>query len=127
MISEIYLKTTCDVNTAFDTYTGMYNGIKMEEAALLDKLEIHISFDDTAIDELIHQAVEKDEDAGSLAFRLAKKLEYGLKLVRDRSGIETFTITDEAVTDMEKYINDLVKRYYRQDYDLPYGEVLDGD
>ncbi|MBN2124537.1 MAG: AAA family ATPase [Deltaproteobacteria bacterium] len=127
LISEIYLKTTCDINTAFDTYTEMYNGIKMEEAALLDKLEINISFDDTAIDELIHQAVDKDEDAGALAFRLAKKLEYGLKLVRDRSGIETFTITDEAVTDMEKYINDLVKRYYRQDYDLPYGEVLDGD
>jgi hypothetical protein len=43
-----------------------------------------------------------------------KRLEYGLKLVKDRSGADLFVITREAVTDMERYINDLVKRYYRE-------------
>jgi ATP-dependent Clp protease ATP-binding subunit ClpX len=59
--------------------------------------------------------------------QLSKKLEYGLKLVRDRSGVEHFVITRDAVLDMDKYINDLVKSYYRKDYDpdlLQKGEVL---
>jgi hypothetical protein len=49
-----------------------------------------------------------------LTFRLAKKLEYGLKLVRDRSDDDHFVISAEAITDMDKYVNDLVKAVYRQ-------------
>jgi len=66
---------------------------------------------------LIRQAIETDQEAGPLTFQLAKKLEYGLKLVRDRSGMEDFIINGEAVTDMEKYINGLVTKFYRRDSD----------
>jgi ATP-dependent Clp protease ATP-binding subunit ClpX len=68
------------------------------------------------VDELIRKAVDTGQQAGSLALQLAKRLEYGLKLVKDRAGTEEFVITSEAVMDMEKYINGLVKRYYRQNY-----------
>ena len=50
--------------------------------------------------------------------QLAKKLEYGLKLVKDRAGMDSFSITGEAVNDMEKYINNLVKTYYRHKPEL---------
>ena len=61
--------------------------------------------------------MEMGQEADSLTFQLAKKLEYGLKLVRDRSGVDSFNITGEAITDMEKYINNLVKKYYRHEHD----------
>ena len=48
---------------------------------------------------------------------MAKKLEYGLKLVKDRSGIEHFTLNRDAIIDMEKFINTLLKKYYRQHFD----------
>jgi len=54
-----------------------------------------------------------------LTFQLAKKLEYGLKLVKDRSGVDHFVITKDAVLDMDRYINELVKRYYRKEYSAP--------
>ena len=69
--------------------------------------------------------METDGEAGSLTFQLAKKLEYGLKLVRDRSGMKDFVVTKEAVTDMETFINDLVKKFYRQEYDLYCSEKKD--
>jgi len=109
------MKTNMDINTAFDDFIAMHNQIKMEEASLHGEVEIGMTFDDGAIDELIKRAIETGQEAGQLAFQLAKKLEYGLKLVRDRSGVDHFTITREAAEDMEKYINDLVKRYYRKD------------
>ena len=124
LIAEIYLKRNFDINTAFEDFTGMYNQIKMEEASLPNELELNITFDDHAIDELIWKAIETDQEAGALSFHLAKKLEYGLKLVRDRSGVENFKISGEAVTDMEKYINDLMKRYYRKECDPYYSDNL---
>jgi endopeptidase Clp ATP-binding regulatory subunit ClpX len=118
LIAELYLKTICDITSAFDDFLQMYKQIKMEENTLFDQLEANVTFDDSAVDEIIHQAIETGEEPRSLALRLVKKLEYGLKLVRDRAGIEDFVISGEAVTDMEKYINGLVKKYYQQEYDL---------
>jgi hypothetical protein len=101
----------------------MYNEVKQEELSLDEKLDIDVSFDDSAIDELIRQAVETGQEPGPLTFYIAKKLEYGLKLIRDRSGIEKFIIDGAAVTDMESYINNLVKKYYKQGSDLNPSEI----
>ena len=46
---------------------------------------------------------------------MAKKLEYGLRLVKDRAGIEEFIVTGDAINNMEAYINDLIKRHYQDD------------
>ncbi len=116
LIAQMHLKTNIDINAAFEDFIAMHNQIKLEEASLHREVEISMTFDDGAIDELIKRAIESGQEPGQLAFQLAKKLEYGLKLVRDRSGVRHFAITREAVEDMEKYINDLVKVHYRKDY-----------
>lgn len=119
LAARIYLKKTTDITTALEDLRQMYHQVRLEEASLVNKLEMNISFDDSAIDEIVLKAIETDQDAGSLTSQLASKLEYGLKLVRDRSGTDHFLITGKAVTDMEGYINDLVQLAYRQEYD-PY-------
>jgi ATP-dependent protease Clp ATPase subunit len=116
LIAELYLKNISDINTAFDDFVEMYNQVKLEEASLVEKLEVEVSFDESAIDEVINQAIRTDQGAGILALHLAKRLEYGLKLVKDKSGIERFVINDEAVTDMENFVNNLVKKFYREEY-----------
>ena len=119
LVSRIYLNRNSDIGTAFEDFIDMYRQIKLEESSLYDKLEINISFDDSAINELIRQAIETGQEADHLTFQLAKKLEYGLKLVKDRSGTQNFIINREAVIDMEKYINGLVTKFYRDEYE-PY-------
>ncbi|MBW1922108.1 MAG: AAA family ATPase [Deltaproteobacteria bacterium] len=114
LIAKLYLEDICDVNTAFEEFREMYGEIRSREASLPEQLEVDVSFDDSAVDEIIQKAIRTGESAGDLALDLATRLEYGLKLLRDRSGIEKFVINHEAVTDMEKYINDLLKRHYRE-------------
>ena len=116
LIADLYLKNISDINMALDDFVEMYNQIKLEEASLVEKLEVEVSFDESAVDEIIKQAIRTDQEAGPLALQLAKRLEYGLKLVKDRSGIERFVINDEAVVDMEHFVNNLVKKFYHQDY-----------
>ena len=115
LIAGLYLKTTSNINTAFDDFIEMYNEVKLEEASLLEKMDVNISFDDSAVDEIIDQAIKTGQGASALALQLTKRLEYGLNLVRDRSGIENFTINDEAVTDMENFVNNLIKKFYHQE------------
>lgn len=116
LIARLYLKTTSDINVAFEDFADMYKQIKSEEATLTERLEVDINFDDSAIDELVGKSLESGLEAGSLAFQLAKKIEYGLKLVRDRSGISNFNIDGEAVSDVDSYINNLVKDSYKSEY-----------
>ena len=116
IIAGLYLKNITDINTAFEDFMEMYNEVRLEEASLNDKVEVNVFFDESAVDEIIDQAIKTDEDAGPLALKLVKKLEYGLNLVKDRSGIEGFTINSEAVTDMENFVNDLIKKFYGQKY-----------
>lgn len=116
LIAEIYYRTTSDVNTAFENFIRMHQEVKQEEKLLAEKLDVRMTFDESAIDSIIRQAIETDRDPGPYTFYLAKKLEYGLKLVKDRTGINEFTIGAEAITDMENYINALLKRYYRQNF-----------
>ena len=113
IVADIYLKTTSDVNTAFEDYQRMYQEIKQEERNLDKKLEVIIIFDDSAIDELIRQAIEMNETPSSLAVYLATKLEYGLKLLKDKTGIDEYVISGEAVTDMDEYIDNLFKKKYQ--------------
>jgi ATP-dependent Clp protease ATP-binding subunit ClpX len=119
LIAEIYLRRISDVNTAFEDFVAMYHEIKAEETSLAHDMELNVTFDNGAVDELLRRSIETGQDAGSLTFQLAKKLEYGLKLVKDRSGVDHFVVTKDAVVDMDKYINDLVKRYYRKEYYTP--------
>ena len=116
LIAEIYLKSSSDINTAFEDFREMYAQVKLEEEALLEKMEMNVSFDESAVDEIIGQAVRSGLEAGPLALDLAKKLEYGLRLVKDRSGTESFVLDCDAITNMEDFINNLVKRSYRQEY-----------
>jgi len=115
LIAELYLINITDIDTAIEDFSLMYDQIKIEEAALMEKLEVTLAFDESAVDEIIGQAIRTGQEPGPLTFQLAKQLEYGLRLVKDRSGIDTFSITADAVKDMEGFINNLIKSTYRQE------------
>ncbi len=117
LIGDICMTQARDVNSAVETFVGMVAQVKHEEDALRDKIDICITFDDSAVDELIRESIKTGHPAGPLAYHLAKKLEYGLKLVKDRAGTDEFVVNGEAVQNMEKFIDDMVKTYYRSEMD----------
>ena len=125
LIARIYLAEVADINTAFEDFLSMYQQIKAQEAAFPESLEVSLSFDEPAVDEIIALAVRTGQPAGTLALQLAKRLEYGLKLVKGRTGMDQFSVSAEAVTDTENYINEFIKKFYRQQYSA-HGPESDG-
>ena len=115
LIADQALKSISDIDSALIDFKEMYNQIKTQNEGLFSQLGINVSLADSAIDEIIRIAVGQDRDIMEICLEFANELEYGLKLVRDRIGFEAFTITKEAVSDPEKYIDGLIKKYYSQD------------
>ena len=70
-----------------------------------------VSFEENAAEEIISWAIMTQQQPGPLTFQLAKRLESGLRLVKDHSGIESLAIRDEGITDTERSIKDLIKHY----------------
>jgi ATP-dependent Clp protease ATP-binding subunit ClpX len=116
IIAELFYRTTSDINTAFEDFIRMHQEVKQEEALLSEKLDIRISFDESAVDSIIRQSIDTGKEPGPLTLYVAKKLEYGLKLVKDRAGLDDFIIRADAIEDMESYINGLLKKYYRHNF-----------
>ncbi|HDR13959.1 MAG TPA: AAA family ATPase [Desulfobacteraceae bacterium] len=115
MVAELYLKICSDLNRAFEEFIVMYEQVKEQESAMRSEMDLQVTFDETAVEEIIQQAIVTGEQAGPLAQKVVKRLEYGLKLVKDRAGVQDFVINDEAVKDMEFFINKLIKQCYRQE------------
>ena len=114
LIANLYLENLSDINTAHSVFKQMYDQVKAQESSFLKTFDMDLSFDEDAIDKIIEEAIKTGCDAGDLAFNIVKRLEYGLNLVKDRSGIDGFVIDVDAVTDMDGYINNLIKKYYHQ-------------
>jgi hypothetical protein len=112
------------VDVAIENLGAMYEQVQTETDALRENLDVKILFDDSAVDEIIHQAIDSGQKVRNLTFQLAKRLEYGLRLVKDRVGKEDFIINREALTHMESFINDLMKKAYQRE-DPPDGEERD--
>ncbi len=116
ILSRMYLDATSDVNAVYQKFTEMYRVVKYEEAALSKRLSVSATFDDSAVDAIIAQADETKQKIGPLAMQLVKRLEYGLNLVQDRSGLKNFVITEMAVRDMEAFIDNLIKKQEPAEY-----------
>jgi endopeptidase Clp ATP-binding regulatory subunit ClpX len=114
IIAYICMETITDVNTACEDFREMYNYVKDRESALVEELDLELSFNDEAVDELLRRAIQTGQEITSLVEQVARRLEYGLKLVKDRAEVERFTITRDAIVDPEAFLNELIKRFYRQ-------------
>ncbi len=113
LIAGLYFRHVTDVDVAIENLGAMYEQVQDETDALRENLDIKILLDDSAMDEIIRQAIDTGQNVRNLTFQLAKRLEYGLRLVKDRVGTDDFIINREALVDMESYINDLMKKAYQ--------------
>ena len=112
LIADQTLQSIADIDSVFLDFKEMYHQVMIQNEGLFSQLGVNVTIADSAIDEIIRIAFEQDREISEICTSLASELEYGLKLVRDRIGFESFALTREAVVDPEKYIDSLIKKYY---------------
>lgn len=78
-----------------------------------DRFGIGLKFTDEGVDALLEKAWQAGKSVRSLCDDLSKDFEYGFKLVREKTGMNHFIISPEAVNNPERYIHELLQAYFR--------------
>jgi endopeptidase Clp ATP-binding regulatory subunit ClpX len=114
LIAAQYLRCDCDLKTAFEEVGRSYGQVLAFAARFFDEHQIHLEFDAGAIDEILQQALERGSPAANVCQEMSQDLEYALKLVRDRTSQDHFLLTREAISDLDGYLNRVIRDYYQK-------------
>ena len=107
------IKEVIDPHLLFDEISNLYKKVKLFEKEFLKRTGIEIIFEQSAIDALLSLVFEKDEKINEFLAKWASTYELGLRLIRDKKGKSSFTITEEAINNPEETLNIMIKDSYR--------------
>jgi endopeptidase Clp ATP-binding regulatory subunit ClpX len=108
-----HLRSGIELEELFQELVTMIAEVRRFEADFLTKHQIRLFFADDAVDEILHRAVAEGTNAETVCRRVSRDYDYALKLVMDKIGQREFTITKDAITDPETFINETIRSSYR--------------
>jgi ATP-dependent Clp protease ATP-binding subunit ClpX len=109
VIAEFYTKNIMDVGNAVQKIKSFYDDIKKIELYFYKNHDINIVLEEDAVDFIIEQLVESAIEMKDVYGKLSADFEYGLKLVRDKTGRSRFFITRQALLSPEEFVAKLLK------------------
>jgi hypothetical protein len=108
-VADQYSKNATDISRIIQKIKAYYDEIKATELQFLKSHDVNLVMEDSAIDHVINNIFGSKINLKELFKKLSDDFEYGLKLVRDKTGRNRFFITREALLAPEKFIEGLIK------------------
>lgn len=115
LIASCYTSRAMDMPSAFKKIKLVYGQIKQLGDYFMKSNNIQIKFDDETRDYIASMILESQKTFGDFYKLLKKDFEYGLKLVQEKTGEQSFTITKEGLQNPEQYLNTMIKEKYIDD------------
>jgi len=112
LVAQQCLKEDISPDEAAANVLFWINQIRSYEDSFFNRCEIDIVFEDEAIDRLLERCQDDPADLYTQCERLTSILEYGLSLIREKTGQNSFSIPAEAVNNTELFINRLIRQSY---------------
>ncbi|QTA82896.1 ATP-dependent Clp protease, ATP-binding subunit [Desulfonema limicola] len=109
IIADYYCSHTTSMEFIINKVKKYSDEIKKIELFFYKNNDINIVMEDDAIDYFIEQLINNKLKIDNFYKQFNLDFEYGLKLVREKTGQNRFFITRKAMTDPEAYISDFIK------------------
>ncbi|MGA7146691.1 MAG: AAA family ATPase [Desulfobacterales bacterium] len=109
IVASYYANHMMDIEKAIKKIKTFYDDIKNIELYFFKNHDINIVMEDDAVDFIIDNFEKSAHDLGELYEKLSTDFEYGLKLVREKTGKHRFFITKYALMNPEAFIGNLIK------------------
>ena len=113
LITLLSRQEDLDINTATEEFVLLLKQIRNFERSFKRRSGLEIVFSDEAANEIVRRGLTEGQGTYALCDRLLNILEYGLRLIQERTGRDSFVIVEEAVHNPEHYINRLIKEAFR--------------
>jgi ATP-dependent Clp protease ATP-binding subunit ClpX len=98
-----------DVGRATERIKALTDDIKNIELLFYNNHDINIVLEEDAVHAIIERLLTARVSLDDVYGQLSADFEYGLKLVRDKTGRSRFFITRDALLDPEHYVSDLLQ------------------
>jgi hypothetical protein len=121
LVINHHVSSGIPAEAVFRELLSLYNQAKSFESDFYQKHGFKVHFNEQAINEIIFQALDRDESATAVCQRISVDYDYGFRLIADRSGKTQFIMPREAVVDHQSYLDELIRESYKQ-YPLRPGE-----
>ncbi|MBI5845076.1 MAG: AAA family ATPase [Deltaproteobacteria bacterium] len=105
--ADLYAKSPGDLESIAADLKRRLDRVKTLEIRFLKDHDLDIAFDDDAANILV-PGLDTENDLDACYRHLTAGLEYGLKLVKEKTGAGKFLITPKALNEPEGFIKDLL-------------------
>jgi ATP-dependent Clp protease ATP-binding subunit ClpX len=122
LIAGRSLESVQELGQSFEEIWQMIRQVQEYELRFFERFGISLKFSEEGVDEVLRRALESKVSVWSICENLSKDFEYGFKLVQEKTGMNRFTITPEAVSNPEGYIQKLIRTYYQVGESVSAGE-----
>ena len=100
--------------SVLDEAMGIERAVRRFEKKFLGLHDILIQLDEKAVNRLLEKVFTDNERVDILLEELLKNYEHGLKLLREKTGKNSFVFSREAIESPQQYLSDLIKESYQQ-------------
>jgi hypothetical protein len=109
MVAAFYSRYIMDIGNVIQRVKQLHDEIKKIELYFYKTHDINIVLEEDAIDHIIEQVIDEVITLQELEKKLSEDFEYGLKLIREKSGRNRFFLNRRALTNPEGFLDDLVR------------------
>ncbi len=108
-VANYYCKNITSIGHSVDMIRFYYDEVKRLEMTFFSQNDINIIFEEDSIDFLIDQFIEPSATFDEVFTKLTSDFKLGLKLIQEKTSKNRFFISQEALTDPENFLNNLVR------------------
>lgn len=113
LIASHVISRALDIQTVCEETVRITDQVHEYERRFAERHNIQIEFDKGAIDRIIELVLDESADVSTICDQFSQHYEHGLKLIRDKTGMQEFVLTREAVDEPEDFLNRLIQETYR--------------
>ncbi|MEW6348244.1 MAG: AAA family ATPase [Thermodesulfobacteriota bacterium] len=113
-VADASANQSLSLETMYRRLIRVIEEIHTFEESFHNQYGIRIRFSEDALEELTRRVLNESEEALIVCRKIFQNYHHGLKLVMERTQDSEFVITKEAVSNPERYLNELIQKTYRK-------------
>ncbi len=107
-IARYYYANVVEIGTAIEAIKSYYDMVKRIEINFYNRHDLNIVLEEDAIDFISEQMEKHSLNIDQIYHKLSDDFEYGLKLLREKTGKNRFFIPQYALENPEAFLNQLI-------------------
>jgi ATP-dependent Clp protease ATP-binding subunit ClpX len=114
-ISGYYCDNVTEIGSAVKKIKSYYDKIKKIEIDFYNKHDINIVLEEDAVDYILDALITGSMNVKTVYDKLTADLEYGLRLIHEKTGMNRFFIPKPALIAPESFLEQLIKNEFNKE------------